>query len=173
MPIDKTARRPEPTVPGASNSRRRVIRPDLSRVEQMCVRILQFLTTHGHRVPLSQLRRGLNASRYHGTFDAAVRQLQDLGAITIEKEPGTRRRWVTLVDPPSEFKATRPQPKRRRHRPRSRGQSPWFQSLMTQRTAEQFASLVSELRDAIREGQSEKSRRAAGLIVDRLRNQGA
>jgi len=124
MPIGKTALRPEPVVPGISNSRRpRVIRPDLSLEEQICVAILQFITTHGRRVTLSQLRRGLNASRYHGTFDAAVRQLQDLGAITIEKDPGTRRQWVTLVEAHSEFKATRPQPKpRQRHRPRSRGQ---------------------------------------------------
>jgi DNA-binding transcriptional regulator GbsR (MarR family) len=174
MPIDKTASRHEPTVPGVSNSRRpRVIRPVLSRVEQICVAILDFITTHGCRVTLSQLRRRLNASRYPGTFDAAVRQLQDLHAITIEKEPGTRRQWVTLVEIPKQLEATRPQPKRRRHRPRSRGQSPWFQSLMTRRTAEQFASLISELRDAIREGQSEKSRQAARRIVDRLREQGA
>ena len=69
-------------------------------MDQICLAILRFIETHGRRVTLSQLRRGLNASRYHGTFDAAVRQLQDLGAITIEKEPGTRRRWVTLVEAP-------------------------------------------------------------------------
>lgn len=173
MPIDRTASGPEPTVPVTEPQCPRDSRPDLSPVDQICVRILGFIKTHECRVTLSQLRRGLNASRYHGTFDAAVRHLQDLGAMTIEKEPGSRRQWVTLVEAPSEFKATRPQPTRRLHRPRSRGQSPWFRSLMTRRTAEQFANLISELRDAIREGQSEKSRQAARRIVDRLREQGA
>jgi len=173
MPIDKTAWQLKPTVPVTEPRRPRGRGPDLSLRDLMYVRILHFITTHGCRVTLSQLRRGLNASRYHGTFDAAVRQLQDLGAITIEQEPGTRRLWLTLVEIPKQQETTRPQPKRRLHRPRSRGQTNWFQSLMTRRTAEQFASLITELRDAIREGESEKSRRAAGLIVDRLRKQGA
>jgi hypothetical protein len=59
-------------------------------MDRIRVRILDFIKTHRRRVTLSQLRRCLNASRYSGTFDAAVRQLQDLGAITIEKEPRSR-----------------------------------------------------------------------------------
>jgi hypothetical protein len=112
----------------------------------LCVAILSFLKTHGGRVTLSQLRRDLNGYRRRETFKAAIRHLQDLGAITIEKESGTRRQWVTLVQVPERYETTRPKPKPfRRHQPRSRGQTPWFQSLMTRRTEEQFVSLRDNL----------------------------
>ena len=113
--------------------RQRVKRPERLGWDRMCVRILDFITTHGRRVTLSQLRRGLNAYRYPWLFDMALRRLQNRGAIKIEKEPRTRRQWVTLLEVPQKYAATKLPPKRRRRAPRSRGQTPWFQALMAER----------------------------------------
>ena len=129
---------PHAPAPGGLKPRRqRVKRPDLLGWEQMCVSIIDFIRTQGGRVTLSQLRRGLNAYRYpEEVFDFALRRLQNRGAIKIEKEPRTRRQWVTLLEVPQKYEATRLPPKRRRHAPRSRGQTPWFQALMAEQELE-------------------------------------
>jgi len=125
---------PHAPAPALVKPRRpRTKRPKLLSWEQMCVRILDFITTHGCRATLSQLRRGLNAYRYPWLFDMALRRLQNRGAIKIEKEPRTRRQWVTLLEVPQKYAATKLPPKRRRRAHRSRGQTPWFQALMAER----------------------------------------
>ncbi len=116
---------------GLKPRRQRVKRPDLDQVDQMCVKIVDLMNHKGHRLPLSIIRRGLNANRYPGLLDFAFGRLHR--ALKIEKEPGTRRKWVTLLEVPEKYAATRLPPKRRRHSPRSRGQTPWFQARMAER----------------------------------------
>ncbi len=114
--------------------RPQVNRPDLSHVDQMCVRIVDFMSHNGRRLPYSTIRRGVNAYRYPGLLDFAFQRLHR--ALKIEEEPGTRRKWVTLLEVPEKYAATRLPPERRRHRPRSRGQTPWFQEFIDERELE-------------------------------------
>jgi len=116
--------------------RAQVNRPDLEHVDQMCVRILDFMNHNGHRLPLSTIRRGLNAYRCRDLFNRALRRLQNRRAIMVDKEPATRREWVTLQELPQKYRATKLPPKRRRHAPHSRGQTFWFQALMAERELE-------------------------------------
>jgi hypothetical protein len=128
---------PHSPAPGGLKPRRqRVKRPELLGWEQMCVSVINFIRTQGGRVTLSQLRRGLNAYRHPEVFDFALRRLQKRRAIKIENEPGSRREWVTLLEVPQKYEATKLPLERRRCAPRSRGQTPWFQALMAERELE-------------------------------------
>ena len=121
------------TEPATDRTRQpRIKRPDLSHLDRMCVRVLAYMRHRGPRLPWAEIRHGLNAYRDKDTFELAMQKLQDLKAIKVEKEPGTRRRWVTLLEIPKRFEETQLKPKRRRHSPRSRGQSAWFQQLMAE-----------------------------------------
>jgi hypothetical protein len=108
-------------------------------------------------VTLSNLRRGVNAYRYGNNYELAIQKLQELGAITVEKERRTRRQWVTVLAIPKRFQATRPKPKTRRHRPRSRGRTTWFQNLMMCRAAaklgKQIAIVFREIQENARREQ--------------------
>jgi hypothetical protein len=84
----------------------------------------------------SQLRRGVSGYRYPEIYDLALQKLQSLRAIKVEKEPETRRQWVTLLEIPPKYEAMRPKPKRKRRKPRSRGQTEWFQRLMDEQELE-------------------------------------
>ena len=90
---------------------------------------------HGCHVTSSALRRGLNAYRYPEQYEEAFQTLLSF-ALKLEKEPGSRRQWVTLLKTPRQFEVRKPKPKRRRHRPRSRGQTQWFQLLMAEQELE-------------------------------------
>jgi len=127
---------PHAPAPALVKPRRpRIERPDLDRVDQMCVKIVDLMNHKGHRLPLSIIRRGVNAYRYPPwLIDMALRRLQR--ALKIEKAPGTRRQWATLLEVPQKYEATRLPPKRRRDAPRSRGRSPWFQALMAEQELE-------------------------------------
>jgi hypothetical protein len=116
----------------------------------MCVRILDFTKHRGGRVTVSNLRRGVNAYHYGDTYELAIQKLQKLGAITVEKEPGTRRLWLTVLAIPKCFQATRGKPKGRQHAPRSRGRTTWFKARAQRELAKQFALLIA---DNIREAQ--------------------
>lgn len=117
-------------------------RPRITNREFMCehemsLRILDFMRHHEGYVTSSNLRRGLNAYRYPELYESAFQKLQSLKALKVEKEPGTRRQWVTLRKIPRGFEVTRPKPKRRqRHKPRSRGQTTWFQQFMAEQELE-------------------------------------
>ena len=127
---------PHAPAPALVKPRRpRIKRPDLDRVDQMCVKIIDFMNHYGRRLPRSTVRRGVNDYRYPGVFDFALRRLRNR-ALTIEKEPRTRREWLTLFEVPPKYEATALPPKRRRHAPRSRGQSPWFRALMAEQELE-------------------------------------
>lgn len=129
---------PEPTsqisltrAPATSGSRRpQVLRPDLTRFEEFCVRVLDCLRHHSGRMTSSELRRGVSGYRHPEIYDLALEKLQRLKAIEVEKEPGNRRVWVTLLKIPPKYEATRPKPKRQRYEPHSRGQTEWFKRLM-------------------------------------------
>lgn len=136
-PPEGTRSSPRTVAPAAIKARRpRIKRPDLDQVNQMCVKIIDFMNHKGHQLPLSTIRRGVNAHRYPEVFDFALRRLQNGRAIKIEKEPGSRREWATLLEVPQKYEATRLPPKRRRHAPRSRGQTAWFQEFMAERELE-------------------------------------
>jgi hypothetical protein len=117
---------------GVRTHRPRVKRPDLRYDERLCVAIIDFLRRHGGRASVSQVRRGLNASRWGVVFDRAIQKLEGLKSVKLSKEARTRRKWVTLLEVPERFEETRLKPKRRRHAPRSRGQTEWFQELMAE-----------------------------------------
>jgi hypothetical protein len=110
--------------------RRRITNREFMCESEMCLRILDFLRHHGCHVTSSDLRRGLNAYRYPEHYQPALQELLRLKALKLEKEPGTRRQWVTLVKIPREFKVKKAKPQRRRHKPRSRGRTAWFERLM-------------------------------------------
>jgi hypothetical protein len=126
---------PHAPAPALVKPRRpRIKRPDLDRVDQMCVKIIDFMNHNGHRLPSSTVRRGVNAHRYPGVFDFALRRLKRV--LNIEKEPGTRREWLNLLEVPPKYEATTLPPKRRRYPRRSRGQTPWFQALIAEQELE-------------------------------------
>jgi hypothetical protein len=83
----------------------------------------------------------MNAYRYEQTYEQALRRLQECGAIEVESGTGTRRQWLVLVKVPRQYKAIRPKPKTRKHKPDSRGQSLWSQEL----SGEQREKLKKEL----------------------------
>ena len=112
--------------------RPRITNREFMGVHEMCLRILDFMGDHGCHETSSGLRRGLNAYRYPEQYEEAFQKLLSLKALKLEKEPGSRRQWVTLLKTPREFEVTKPKPKRRRHKPRSRGQTPWFKRLMAE-----------------------------------------
>ena len=123
--------------PATSRFRRpQVIRPDLTHFDTFCVTVLACLRQRGGRVTSSQLRRGVSGYRYPEIYNLALQRLQSLRALKVEKEPGTRRQWVTLLKIPRKYEATRPEQQRQRHKPRSRGQTPWFKRLMAEQELE-------------------------------------
>jgi hypothetical protein len=160
-PIENTSRGLETTAPPAVKSRRpRVIRPDLEPVDQVCVSILDFTKHRGRRVSFSGLRRGVNAYRYGNNYELAIQKLQELGAITVEKERRTRRQWITVLEIPKRSQATRPKPKTRRHKPRSRGQTLWFRNLMMCRAAAKLGKQIGILlRENLANARREQIRR--------------
>ena len=101
----------------------------------MCLRILDFMRDHGCHLTYSGLRRGLNAYRYPKHYDEAFQTLVSLKALKVEKEPGSRRVWVTLLKIPRGYEVRKPKPNRR-HKPRSRGQTDWFKRLMAEQELE-------------------------------------
>jgi hypothetical protein len=115
--------------------RLRITNREFMGVHEMCLRILDFMRDHGCNVTSSGLRRGLNAYRYPERYGEAFQELLSLKALKVGKEPASRRQWVTLLRIPREFEATKPKPKRR-HKPRSRGQTYWFKRLMAEQELE-------------------------------------
>jgi hypothetical protein len=91
--------------------RPRIKRPDLDSIDQMCVRIVDFLRSQKRSVRSFQLRRRLNADSDSKTYDLALGRLRELGAIRVENEAQARGRWVTLVKVPSKYAKTSIEPK--------------------------------------------------------------
>jgi hypothetical protein len=127
----------ERTTPAASKPYRpRVKRPDLTAFDVLCVRILDVIKRgSGGTVTCSQVRRALNAHRYKEVYEKAFQTLISRRIIKVQKEAGTRRQLVILLQIPPKYVLTRPKPKRH-HKPRSRGQTLWFQDLMAEQELE-------------------------------------
>lgn len=115
--------------------RPRITNREFMGVHEMCLRILDFMRDHECHVTSSVLRRGLNASRYPEHYDEAFQTLVSLKALRVEKEPGSRRVWVTLLKIPRGYEVRKPKPKRR-HKPRSRGQTEWFKQFIAEQELE-------------------------------------
>jgi hypothetical protein len=146
--------------------RARVIRPGLEHVDQICIRILAFIKRQGGRVTVSQLKRRLNAYRYPQVYKAAIQQLLDLGAIEVEKEPGNRRKWISLLEIPERFQATRSIHKRRGHPARSRGRTLWFELFLAKQTLKKALELwVDDVRRAREEGRRRAARAIRAAIL--------
>jgi hypothetical protein len=124
----------------------------------MSIRILAFIKRQGGRVTASQLKRGLNSSRYPQVYEAAIQQLLDDGAVEFEKEPGSRRQWISLLEIPERFQETPPKP---RHPPRSRGRTPWFEVFLAKQTLKKALDLWV---DNVRRAREESKRRAARAV---------
>ena len=75
--------------------RPRITNREFMCVHEMCLRILDFMGDHGGHVTSSALRRGLNAYRYPEQYEEAFQTLLSLKGLKLEKEPGSRRQWVT------------------------------------------------------------------------------
>ncbi len=159
-PIEEPSSKTATTAPAAVKPGRR----DLG-LDQACVRIVVFIKRHGGRVTMSQLRRGLNAYRHPQVYEAAIKHLLDLGAIKVEK-PGSRRQWISVIRIPKRYQAIRPNPKRRRHRPRSRGRNPWFELLLAKKTLKKELELWAN--DVRRAREEDKRRSRHRFLADVL-----
>jgi hypothetical protein len=162
-PEEEPSGMPDVAAPAPGKAgRARVIRPE--DVDQMSIRILAFIKRQGDRVTVSQLKRGLNAYRYPHVYEAAIQQLLDIGAVRLEKEPASRRQWISLLETPERFQATPSIPKPRRHPPRSRGRTPWFELHLAKQTLKNALDLwVDDVRANV-----ESKRRAARAIRTRF-----
>jgi len=158
--------RAEPIAPAAASSYRpRVKRLDLEPVDQVCTKILAFIQGEGGCASVSQLKRGLNSYRFPQLYDVAIQKLLDLGAIRLEKEPGTRRQRVCLIKIPNKFKRTGPKPKRGRRRPANQRRTPWFEKRLLLRNVEKmFDQAVQQIRKA----DSENRYRAGNRLLAEL-----
>ena len=177
-PLEERSSGLEKTAPAASKPRRpRVRRPDLEPLERLCVGILAFIESQSGRVTASQLQRGTNASRRPEIYKAAIQHLLELRAITVEKERGSKRRWITLLKIPKHLRATKLKPKRR-HRPRRRGRTPRFELLLAKRDltkeiesltndilAKPLAVLTNDLREARREDRRRGEHRFIAAVL--------
>lgn len=162
MPEEEPNNMPETAAPAPGKpGRARVIRPDLEHVDQISIRILAFIKRQGGRVTVSQLKRGLNAYRYPHVYEAAIQQLLDIGAVRLEKEPASRRQWISLLETPERFQATPSIPKPRQHPPRSRGRTPWFELHLAKQTLKNALDLWV---DDVRRANVESKRRAARAV---------
>lgn len=117
--------------------RQPVFRPDLKGrpVELWMVRWIDALNCLGGQAYLRDLRRATNSSKGKPHSEMALARLEATGVMRFE--PEGRRVLVTIAKRPPQYLQPQLKPKKRRHPPRSRGRTPWFEDLLRRREEEQ------------------------------------